>query len=293
MPRPELRQMLERGETVLAPAVWDAITARLMRHLGFKCLYIPGSGTGVVMGESEPLTTLTETAMVAERASEGVGDELPVIVDVMCGYGNPIHIQLTVRTLEDAGATAIHCEDQLYPGRAHYFRGVEHVVSLDEYQQRIEYAVKARRSKDFLIIARNDVYHAVEKGTREDAVKRAHAALEVGADAIFITGDQGVEDLRYFRREVKDVPMTVVSAGPSGLSVDQCKSLGYQIILYIATINVSLRAIRDTYLRVKETGYLPEVPQDQADEMRNLTNTLLGFEEKWAVEAATTEAPQS
>ena len=293
MPRPELRQMLERGETVLAPGVWDAITARLMRHLGFKCLYIPGSGTGVVMGESEPLTTLTQTAMVAERASEGVGDELPVIVDVMCGYGNPIHIQLTVRTLEDAGATAIHCEDQLYPGRAHYFRGVEHVVSLDEYQQRIEYAVKARRSKDFLIIARNDVYHAVEKGTREDAVKRAHAALEGGADAIFITGDHGVEDLQYFRREVKDVPMTVVSAGPSAMSVDQCKNLGYQIILYIATINASLRAIRDTSLRVKETGYLPEVPQEQADEMRNLTNTLLGFEEKWAVEAATTEAPQS
>ena len=293
MPRPELRQMLERGETVMAPAVWDAITARLMRHLGFKCLYIPGSGTGVVMGESEPLTTLTQTAMVAERASEGVGDELPVIVDVMCGYGNPIHIQLTVRTLEDAGATAIHCEDQLYPGRAHYFRGVEHVVSLEEYQQRIEYAVKARRSKDFLIIARNDVYHAVEKGTREDAVKRAHAALEVGADAIFITGDQGVEDMQYFRREVKDVPMTVVSAGPSGLSVAEYKNLGYQIILYIATINASLRAIRDTYLRVKESGYLPEVPQEQVDEIRNLTNTLLGFEEKWAVEAATTEAPRS
>ena len=118
-------------------------------------------------------------------------------------------------------------------------------------------------------------------------------ALEVGADAIFITGDHGVEDLQYFRREVKDVPMTVVSAGPSAMSVDQCKNLGYQIILYIATINASLRAIRDTYLRVKETGYLPEVPQEQADEMRNLTNTLLGFEEKWAVEAATTEAPQS
>ena len=294
MPRSELRQMLERGETVLAPAVWDAITARLMRHLGYKCLYIPGSGTGVVMGESEPMTTLTQTAMVAERVSEGVGDELPVIVDIMCGYGNPIHTQLTVRTLEDAGATAIHCEDQLYPGRAHYFRGVEHVVSLDEYQQRIEYAVKARKSKDFLVIARNDVYHAIEKGTREDAVKRAHAALEVGADAIFITGAQGVDDMQYFRREVKDVPMTVVGgAGPSGLSVDEYKSLGYQIILYIVTVHASLRAIRDTYLRVKETGYLPEVPQEQADEMRSVTNTLLGFEEKWAVEAATTEAPRS
>ena len=294
MPRPELRQMLERGETVLAPAVWDAITARLMRHLGYKCLYVPGSGTGVVMGESEPMTTLTQTAMVAERVSEGVGDELPVIVDIMCGYGNAIHTQLTVRTLEDAGVTAIHCEDQLYPGRAHYFRGIEHVVSLEEYQQRIEYAVKARKTKDFLIIARNDVYHAIEKGTREDAVKRAHAALEVGADAIFITGAQGVDDMEYFRREVKDVPMTVVGgAGPSGLSVDEYKSLGYQIILYIVTVHASLRAIRDTYLKVKETGYLPEVPQEQADEMRSVTNTLLGFEEKWAVEAATTEAPRS
>lgn len=294
MARPELRQMLERGETVLAPAVWDAITARLMRHLGFKCLYVPGSGTGVVVGESEPMTTLSQTAMVAERASEGVGDDLPVIVDIMCGFGNPIHTQLAVQTLEDAGVTAIHCEDQLYPGRAHYFRGVEHVVSIEEYQQRIEYAVKARRSKDFLIIARNDVYHAVEKGTREDAVKRAHAALEVGADAIFITGAEGIDDMRYFRSQIKnDVPMTVVGgAGPSGLSIDEYKDLGYQIILYIQTVHASLRAIRDTYLQVKDTGYLPQVSAEEVEKTRSLSNNLLGLEEKWAIEAATTEAPQ-
>ena len=296
MARPELRQMLERGEMVLAPAVWDAITERLMRHMGFKVLYTPGSGTGVVVGEGEPLITITEKAMVAERVSEGVDDELPVIVDIECGYGNPVHIQSAIRTLEDAGATAIHIEDQLYPQRVSYFRGIEHVVSLEEYQQRVEYAVKARKSKDFLIIARNDVYHSVEgEGDSEAAVKRAQAALEVGADAIFITGMKGREDMEYFRRAVPDVPMTMVAGttGPTGMPVDGYKSMGYQILLYIFTIQASLRAIHDTYKSVKESGYLPTTSQDDLQKFMGLTNTLLEFEEKWAVESATTEAQQS
>ena len=293
MARPELRQMLERGEVFFAPAVWDAITARLARHLGFKVIYVPGSGTGIVIGESEPMIDLSQKAMVAERALEGVGDELPLIVDLECGYGNPIHVQLAIRTLEDAGATAVHIEDQLYPQRAHYFRGVEHVVSLEEYQQRIEYAVKARRSKDFLIIARNDVSKAVEGGTREEAVQRAHAAMEAGADLVFVIGIQADRgDLEYYRKEIKDIPMATVPMVRDGkpLSIDDYRSLGYQIILYPQVVQPALLAIYDTYKSVKETGYLPAVPQEQVERMRAVTNDLLGFEEKWAVEAATTEA---
>jgi len=291
--RPELRKMLENGEMVLAPAVWDAVTARLMRHMGFKVLYTPGSGTGVIIGEGEPLLTITDKAIVAERVSEGVDDELPVIVDIECGYGNPVHIQSAIRTLEDAGVTAIHIEDQLYPQRVSYFRGVEHVIPIDEYQQRIEYAVKARRSKDFLIIARNDVYHSVEGGgDRQQAVQRAEAALEAGADAIFITGMKGPEDMEFFRRAVPDVPQAMVAGtkGPTGMSVEAYKSMGYQILLYIFTLHASLGAIYDTYKSVKETGYLPSSSTDTQQNFMSLASTLLDFEEKWAVEAATTES---
>jgi len=290
--------MLERGEVFFAPAVWDCITARLARHLGFKCLYVPGSGTGIAIGESEPMTTLTHTAMVAERALEGV-DDAPMIVDVMCGFGNTIHVQLTVRTLEDAGVSAMHMEDQLFPGRVHYFRGVEHVVGLEEYQQRIEYAVKARRSRDFLIIARNDISHAVEAGPnpREEAVKRAHAALEVGADAIFITGIQPQrDDMQYYRSQIKDVPMvTTPQTNKAGemLTLKDYKDLGYQVILYPQVIQTALLAMHDAYKPVKETGYLPEESEERTNEIRGLSQTLLRLEEKWAVEAATTESRQS
>ena len=299
MANPELRRMLEQGEVFFAPAVWDCITARLARHLGFKCLYVPGSGTGIAIGESEPMTTLTQTAMVAERSLEGVDDELPMIVDVMCGFGNPIHVQLTVQTLEDAGVSALHMEDQLFPGRVHYFRGVEHVVSLEEYQQRIEYAVKARKSRDFLIIARNDISHAVEAGEnpREEAVKRAHAALEVGADAIFITGIQPQrDDLQYYRSEIKNVPMvTTPQTTRTGelLHVNDYRELGYQVILYPQVIQTALVAIQDAYKPVKETGYLPEESEERTNEIRGLSQALLRLEEKWAVEAATTESGQS
>lgn len=295
MARPELRQMIEKGEVFFAPAVWDAITARLARHLGFKVIYAPGSGTGIVVGESEPMIDLTQKAMVAERALEGVADELPMIVDLECGYGNAIHVQLAIRTLEDAGVTAVHIEDQLYPQRAHYFRGVEHIVPIEEYQQRIEYAVKAKRSKDFLIIARNDAAQekAVEGGTREEAVVRAHAAMEAGADLIFVIGIQADRgDLEYYRKEIKDIPLVTVPIVRDGkpLSLEQYREFGYQIVLYPQVVQPALMAIYDTYKSVKETGYLPEIAQGKADQMKSLTNKLLDFEGKWAVEAVTTEA---
>lgn len=302
MANPGLRRMLERDEVFFAPAVWNPVTARLARHLGFKALYVPGSGTGIAVGESEPMTTLTQIITLAERALEGVGDELPMIVDVMCGFGNPNHVQLTVMSLEDAGVSAIHIQDQVYPSQVPFPGGGYQAVSIDKYQQRVEYAVKARKSRDFLIIARNDVNIASERGSnpRNDAVKRAHAALEVGADAIFISGMRPQsDDMEFYRSQVKDVPMvTVPWAGGKWytnkkgelLSIDDYRSLGYQLILYERVIQPTLLAIRDVYKLVKDTGYLPEVPQEQVERIQALMWNLVGMEEKWEVEAATTES---
>ena len=289
MPVAAMRETLERGEMVVAPGAYDAITARLIRHLGFKALYIPGSQTGMVLGTTEPLTSLTEMAMVGERVSEGVNDELPVILDAGAGFGDPVHVVHTVEVLEDAGLTAIHVEDQFFPKRVSYHRGLEHVVPVDVYQQRIQYAVNARRSKDFLIIARNDGYRAVEGGTRQHAVERAHAAQEVGADIVMIMGMREKEDFEYFRREIKDIPMLAMAGfGPFG--VNEYRDMGYQVIIYPqTTIQTSLRSVHDLWKNVKDTGSVPDTFQPQSDKMREVMNVLLEFEEKWAVEAATTE----
>jgi len=284
-----MRETLQKGGTIVAPGAYDAITARLMRYLGFKALYIPGSQTGMVLGTTEPLTSLTEMAMVGERVAEGVNDELPVILDAGAGFGDPVHVVHTVEVLEDAGLTAIHIEDQFFPKRVSYHRGLEHVVPVDVYQQRIEYAVKARRSKDFLIIGRNDGYRAVEGGTREHAVKRAEAAREAGADIIMIMGMREKEDFEYFRKEIKDIPMLAM-AGNGPFGVNEFRDMGYQVIIYPqTTIQTSLRSVHDLWKNIKDTGDVPKSWQEQSDKMRDVMNALLEFEEKWAVEAATTE----
>jgi methylisocitrate lyase len=279
---------------VVAPGVYDAITARLMRHLGFEFLYVPGSQTGTVLGTTEPLTTVTQMADVGETVVKGCRGDLPVLLDAGAGFGDPVHVMSAVEALENAGLSAIHIEDQTYPKRASYHRGLEHVVPIDVYQQRLEHALKARRSKDFMIIGRNDGFRAApdpwlpDGGSREEAVKRAHAAIEVGVDIILVIGVREKEDFQYFRSQIKDIPMmALLGYGPVGLK--DFEDIGHQVVVTpTTTITASLAAIHDTYENVMKTGH--PLPIDNAEEMRDITNKLLYMDEKWAVEAATTES---
>ena len=288
MAHPAMRQALEKGEMVVAPGAYDAITARLFRHMGFKALYIPGSQTGTVLGTSEPLTTVTQMAQVGETVAKGVRFELPVILDAGAGFGDPVHVMNAVETLEDSGITAIHIEDQYFPKRVSYHRGLEHIVPIDIYQQRIEYALKARRSKDFLIIGRNDGLRAVEGGSREEAVRRAHAALELGVDAIMIVGVHTEEEYRHFRREIKDIPL-VALASPGPLGTRDFEAFGHQIVIYPGTtIGSALGGIYDAYRTVTDTGLI-NMTEESNTKQRQLIAVLLEFEKKWEVESATTE----
>ncbi len=288
MPNPNMRLALEQGKMVVAPGAYDAITARLFRHMGFEALYIPGSQTGTVLGTTEPLTSLTQMAQVGETVAKGVRFELPVILDAGAGFGEPVHVMNAVETLEDAGITAIHIEDQFYPKRVSYHRGLEHIVPIEVYQQRLEYALKARRSEDFLIIARNDGIRAVEGGSQEEAVRRAHAAMELGVDIIMPLGVRDRAQYEYLRREIKDIPMLAL-AGIGPLGVKEFESIGYQVVIYPGTtIGSALNGIYHAYKSVLGTGHA-SMTEEQSAMARDLTNTLLRFDEMWEVEAATTE----
>jgi methylisocitrate lyase len=295
MAHPRLRQALEKGETVVAPSVYDAITARLIRYLGYEYLYCPGSQTGAVLGTSEPLTTVTQMADIGRTVVKGVRNELPVLLDAGAGFGEPVHVTQAVQTLELAGITAIHIEDQFYPKRASYHKGLEHIVPIDVYQQRLEYAVKARSSRDFLIIGRNDGMRAApdpwlpEGGNRDEAVKRAHAAIEAGVDILFILGVRDDDDYKYLRSQIKDVPMMAIMGGTR--SINDFSSWGYQVLVStVNTLGASLAALRATYQSILDTGRPLEVDPEKAQEMREITNVLLDMEGKWRVEDATTEA---
>jgi methylisocitrate lyase len=280
-----LRGMLQRGETIVAPGAYDPLTARVVQSLGFAVVYTGGYMTGAHTAITEPLLTLTEQVEVASKVVRAV--DLPVLVDAGAGYGDPLHVMRCVREFEAAGVSGIHIEDQVYPKRASYHKGLEHIVPIPEFLERLTYARRARRDPDFLIIGRTDAFSAVE-GSRDELVRRGLALRELGVDAVMPRGVRDRADLAFFRKEVPDIPLLVI-AGADDISVQEYADLGYQIIIYATTpAIVAATALRDTYQHLKDTGRLNLTAQRVA-ELRQQVEELISLPEYYQVEAETTE----
>jgi 2-methylisocitrate lyase-like PEP mutase family enzyme len=283
--RSSLRESLQRGETIVAPGAYDPLSARVVQALGFAAVYTGGYMTGAHTSITEPLLTLTEQVEVAQKVARAVN--LPVIADAGAGYGDPLHVMRCVREFEAAGIAGIHIEDQVYPKRASYHKGLEHIVPLPEFVERMSYALKARRDPDFLLIGRTDAFSAVE-GSREELVRRGLALKELGVDAVMPRGARAREDLAFFRKEVPGVPLLVI-AGADDISVQEYTDLGYQIIIYATTpAVVAAIALLETYQHLKDTGLL-NINAQRVAELRRRVEELISLPEYYAVEAATTE----
>lgn len=304
----DLRGVLARGETVVAPGVFDAIGAKLVQHLGFPAVYMGGWTTGTHLGVTEPLLTMTEQVEAARRASDAV--TLPLIVDANAGFGEPMHTQRTVRSFEQAGIAAIHIEDQHHPKRAHYHKGVEDVTSREDFLEKIETAVKARRDDDFFIIARTDAAKA-RNGDVDEAIWRCNAALEVGADAVMPLVTPAVPELDSLKPEEHldqiraglpdDAHVVVLSGylpGQRELSGAAYRARGFDIVLYpIAPVLVSLGALEQLYRPLAENDCLPHdhISFDVAaiPRIQRLAEELLGFDALIALEEETVERHHS
>jgi len=283
--RNSLRARLQRGETIVAPGAYDPLSARVVQALGFSAVYTGGYMTGAHTSITEPLLTLTEQVEVAQKVARAV--DLPVIADAGAGYGDPLHVMRCVREFEAAGIASIHLEDQVYPKRASYHKGLEHIVPLQEFVGRMTYALKARRDLDFLIIGCTDAFSAVE-GSRDALVRRGVTLKELGVDAIMPRGVRAREDLAFFRKEVPGVPLLVI-AGADDISVQEYANLGYQIMIYATTpAVVAANALMETYQHLKNTGLL-NLNAQRVAELRRRVEALISLPEYYEVEAATTE----
>ena len=283
--RSELRAMLNRGETIVAPGAYDPISARVVQALGFSAVYIGGYISGAHLAVSEPLMTMTEQVEVARKVANAV--DLPVICDAGAGYGDPVHTMRSVRAYEDAGLAGMHIEDQVYPKRASYHMGLEHIVPLEELLEKMRYALQARRDKDFFIIGRTDAFSAVE-GSMKEAIRRGCALRDLGVDVVMPRGVRKKEDLAEFRKGVPDVPLVVI-AGHDEISVNEYESLGYQMMIYATTsITSAATAIYDVYKSLKDTG-LTGVSEEEIVQRRARVEELISLPEYYQVEAETTE----
>lgn len=287
-PAQKFKALLDSGETLVVPGAHDPITARIVESLGFKACICAGWMTGAQTATPEPVMSMTEQVEAARRVAEKVG--IPVTSDAGTGFGEPIHVMRTVTEFARAGIARIQIEDQFFPKRASYHRGVEHVVPLDEFKRRIEFALKAREREgyDILISARTDAGNAVN-GSWEEAGRRARAMKELGVDSINAM-TRTKDAMERFRQAYpdSDVPLATTSYF-NGMPVDEIRAYGFQIITYpLASIVASLSGVFDLWRDFGTAGQV-RFDADKARAVREAVEDLIGLPDMWQIEKETVE----
>jgi len=227
-----LKQRLQESSAVLAPGVYDSLTALIAAQAGFETLYLSGASIAYnLLGRSDiGLTTVTEVTEVLAHITDRV--PCSVIVDGDTGFGNALNVQRTVRDLERAGAAMIQLEDQTFPKRCGHLDG-KTIVPIKEMCGKLKAALDARKSEDTLILARTDALHV--EGI-EAAFERAEAYLECGVDALFIEALRTPGELdRACAQFAKRTPLlaNMVEGGKTPLeSAAQLEQRGFRIVIF-------------------------------------------------------------
>jgi 2-methylisocitrate lyase-like PEP mutase family enzyme len=254
-----LRRKLAERRGMLVPGAANALAARIIEDLGFEAVYLSGAGiTNTFLGIPDlGFISLPEIASHTSAVRDAVA--LPIIVDADTGFGNAVNVGHTVRVLERAGANAIQIEDQVSPKRCGHFTGKE-VVALGEMTGKITAAVDARRSSDFLIIARTDA-RAVEGF--EAAMARAEAFVEAGADVTFVEAPESIDEIRAIpkRLNVPQLINLVVGGKTPILDQPQLAEMGFALVLYAnAALQGAVVGMQRALGELKSKGRLDEVP---------------------------------
>jgi 2,3-dimethylmalate lyase len=249
-----LRELLAGPDPVLAPGVFDGLGARLVEEAGFPAVYMTGFGTAAALLGRPDVGLLTMSEMVDNAARIAGACELPVIADADTGYGNALNVIRTVQEYERAGVAAIHIEDQVAPKKCGHMEGKQ-VIPLAEMEAKIRAAVAARRSPDFVIIARTDA-RAVEG--MDSAIERARCYREVGADVLFVEAAETEDEIRVVAERLAGVPLLFNWAeGGKTPAVDYATlaDLGFKIVIFpLATLLGTTAWIRHALAEIRKAG---------------------------------------
>jgi 2-methylisocitrate lyase-like PEP mutase family enzyme len=242
---------------ILAPGVYDGLTARVAGSVGFDAVYMTGFGTAAALGLPDVgLATLTEMAANVARVAEASG--LPVIADADTGYGNPLNVQRTVRAYERAGAAALHLEDQVFPKKCGFFEG-KRVIPAAEHAQKIRAACDARSSADFVVIARTD---ALAVTGWDDVVERVHAYREAGADVVFVDGIKTRADLDAYVERVVAAGLPALYNGAL-VPAAEAQALGFRIqILAGAALMAAYSEVYKAMLLLRRDGDVSAIAKE-------------------------------
>ena len=280
-----LRRLLADPNILVAPGIYDGLTALLAERAGFKALYITGSGiANNRFGQPDiGLVSMKEVAdtlgAIAERVSA------PIIVDGDTGFGNALNVMRTVRLFERLGASAIQLEDQTMPKRCGHLAD-KTLIPADEMVGKIKAALDARASDDFVIIARTD---AIAAEGFEQAMERASRYREAGADVLFVEAPRTREEMAQLNGTLGGVPTmaNMVEGGKTpALSADELQELGYSLVIFPGgTVRRVIHALTDYYASLAEHGSNAPMRDRmlQFDELQEVVGTaeLLALGERY------------
>ena len=278
-----LRQIIDSGEFIVAPGVFEMISARVADEMGFKALYMTGYGaTASYLGLPDAgIATYSEMVDCAGRIAHGTST--PLIADADTGYGGLLNVHRTIQGYEAAGVQGIQIEDQVTPKKCGHTLGRE-VVPLAEMVQKIQVACDARSKEDTLIIARTD--SRTEHGL-DEALRRGEAFAKAGADVVFIESPESEEELQKVGATI-DAPL-LANMVPNGrtpvIPSETLKEWGFNIAIYpSAGFSAVAETLRQAYthLSVKGTTLGTEV-QTYEDGNRSM-HELMGFQDVWDFE---------
>lgn len=241
--------------------MYDAIGAKIAQKAGFEAMFQTGYGTSATLFGMPDYGFIgpTETVENARRICRAVS--VPLIVDSDTGYGNALSVWKLVNELEKAGASGIFLEDQRWPKRCGHMAGKD-VVEVEEYAEKLQAAVDARKSKDFVIVARTDA-----RATRglDEAIERAKYYKKIGADVIFVEAPKTVDEMRQIGRAV-NAPLVanMIEGGATPiLSANQLYKMGFKIILYpLSILYANAFATMRVLKELKKTGTTTRVKKD-------------------------------
>jgi 2-methylisocitrate lyase-like PEP mutase family enzyme len=250
----KFQELLKQRGSFILPGAYDSMSARLIEEMGFKAIYATGAGiSNAQLGWADVgLTSLKEVVDIVARMADVT--TIPIVVDADTGFGNAINVMRTVHEFERAGVAAIQMEDQVSPKKCGHFNGKD-VISKGEMVGKIKAALDTRQDENLAIIARTD---ALAVNGMEDALDRAHAYAEAGADIIFVEAPTTMEQLHQITSSLTGIPQIInlVEGGKTPLiSLKEAEEIGFKIMLCANTVlRSAIKGITESLKILKAEG---------------------------------------
>lgn len=251
-------RLADDNDIIILPGVYDALTAKIAEDVGFETAFQTGYGTSASLLGMPDFGFLNagETLENAKRIINSVN--IPILVDIDTGYGNPLNVWKIVKDLERIGAKGIFLEDQVWPKRCGHMAG-KTVIPKEEYILKLQAAIDAREDNEFIIVARTD---SLAQFGIEEAIERGKEYKRIGADVIFVEAPKTIDQMELIAKEIK-APLlaNMIEEGITpNLTADQLREMGFKMVVFpLSALYSATFAIKQTLQTLKKMGTTKEL----------------------------------